>query len=367
MTEIEVAVIGAGVVGLSCALKLAESGASVCLIERESRPGRGMSTHNSGVIHAGIYYPPGSLKARLCLSGRERLYEFCERHSVAYQRCGKLLVAADESEIPGLETLRARGISNGATSLEMVDAAFVRRREPHVHAAAAVWSPDTGIVEAEALITALGRLCRDNDVAMLVGTSLVDAASSNGGIELVTPHERFQAHTVINAAGLYADDVSSLLGAKRFHIKPCRGEYAELAPSKRGWVNGLVYPLPHADGSGLGVHLTRTTWGCVLFGPTAAFQESKDDYEGARLPLEAFLEPTRALLPGITLADLQPGGTGIRAKLHGPHERFADFLIERDGQNPHVIQVAGIESPGLTSCLAIGDMVAGLAGLGGRW
>ncbi len=360
MNEIDVAVIGGGVVGLSCALKLAESGASVCMLERETRPGRGMSTHNSGVIHAGIYYPQGSLKARLCIEGRPRLYEFCDRYQVAHQRCGKLLVAGHTSEIAELEALRARGASNGATSLEMVDVNFVRRKEPHVHAVAAIWSPDTGIVEAEALIGALARLCRDHEVAMLVGTAVVGASAANGGIELVTPHERFVAHTVVNAAGLYADEISAMVGGTRFQIKPCRGEYAELAPAKRGLVNGLVYPLPHADGSGLGVHLTRTTWGSVLIGPTAQFQESKDDYEGARLPLEAFLEPTRALLPNITLADLQPGGTGIRAKLHGPNDKFADFLIERDSQNPNVIQVAGIESPGLTSCLAIGDMVAGL-------
>jgi L-2-hydroxyglutarate oxidase LhgO len=360
VNEIDVAVIGAGVAGLAAAWTLSGRGASVCLIEREGKPGRGMSTHNSGVIHAGIYYPHGSLKAQLCLQGRARLYEFCERYRVPYERCGKLLVASHDTEIDQLEALRARGVSNGVASLEVVGPDFVRRREPHVRAVAAVWSPDTGIVEAEALVSTLTALCRDNDVAVLVGTTVIGATASNGSVEIATPHERFVARTIVNAAGLHADAVSALLGGRRFQITPCRGEYAELAPTKRNLVNGLVYPLPHADGSGLGVHLTRTTWGSVLIGPTARYQQSRDDYEGDRLPLEAFLEPTRRLLPSITLADLQPGGTGIRAKLHGPDEKFADFLIERDPQNERLIQVAGIESPGLTSCLAIGELVASL-------
>ena len=359
VVSVDVAVIGGGVTGLASALALARRGASVCLLEREAKPGRATSTHNSGVIHAGIYYPQGSLKATLCVEGRDRLYEFCASHQVPHSRCGKFIVAGDDHEAAELGPLLDRAHANGVR-LEAVDAAFVKAREPNVRAVAALWSPDTGIVEAEALIKTLEHLAKDLDVAVVVGSPLVGAESHPGGITLITPHERFVAATVVNAAGLYADVISAALGGMPFHIYPCRGEYAELAPAKRHMVNGLVYPLPHASGAGLGVHLAKTTWGTVTLGPTIHYQESKDDYEAGRLPLEAFVEPAQHLLPWVTLADLQPGGSGIRAKLHGPGEKFADFLIQRDTDNPRVIQAAGIDSPGLTSCLAIGERVAAI-------
>lgn len=357
MIEVDVAVVGGGVTGLASALALAERGASVCLLEREAKPGRATSTHNSGVIHAGIYYPHGSLKARLCVEGRDRLYAFCRQHAVPHARCGKLIVAAGHHEIEALDTLRQMAHANGVTSVVDADADFIRSREPNVRGVAGLWSPDTGIVEAEALVKALEHLCKQRDVAVVVGSPLVGAEPVAGGVELVTPHERFVAGTVVNAAGLYADEVSASLGASRFQIYPCRGEYAELAPSKRHMVNGLVYPLPHASGAGLGVHLAKTTWGTVTLGPTIRYQDSKDDYESGRMPLEGFVEPARQLLPWVTLADLQPGGSGIRAKLQGPGQTVADFMIERDAQNPRVIQASGIDSPGLTSCLAIGRLV----------
>src|SRR5882672_3523408 len=358
MEQIDTAIIGGGVVGLAAALAIARRGRSVCVLEREPRPGMGTSTHNSQVIHAGIYYPKGSLKGRHCVDGARMMYQFCETHGVPYRRCGKLIVAHDESEIPTLETICATGAANGVEGLDIVDAAFVRQREPNVHAVAAILSPNSGILEAEALVRTLARLVGDHGGFVLPGTSVVDGEPHAEAIEIVTPSERIHARSVVNAAGLYADEVSAALGGSPFRIYPCRGEYAELVPSKRGLANGLVYPLPHAHG--LGTHLSKTIHGNVTLGPTASFQERKDDYESDRLPVESFLEPARRLIPSLQLSDLRLGGTGIRPKLHGPETSYADFMIARDEKSPRLVQAAGIESPGLTACLAIGECVARL-------
>jgi L-2-hydroxyglutarate oxidase LhgO len=352
-----IVVIGAGVVGLAIARSLAMRGRDVCVLERHARPGQDTSTHNSGVIHAGLYYPAGTLKARFCVEGRDRMYAFCEAHGVPHKRCGKLIAGTAHDE-PEMARLLATAEANG-TPLEAVDQAFVRAREPHIAADRALWSPTTGWLESEALVRALHADAVAHGAIVLVSTPLIAVEHAPGGrLIAITERERIEADTLINAAGLYADDVSALCGGERFRIYPCRGEYAEMAPRARHLVNGLVYPVPHPSGHSLGMHLTKTLGGAVWVGPTARFIDDKTDYEGHRLTVEEFLEPTRALLPQIELQDLRLGGSGLRPKLHPPSERFADFMIRRDRENPLLIQAAGIESPGLTASLAIGEYVA---------
>jgi glycerol-3-phosphate dehydrogenase len=209
-------------------------------------------------------------------------------------------------------------------------------------------------------VQALLQECRDRDVSWIPATTVKAGGAGGGAIEVRTHSETIRARVVVNAAGLHADDVSAALGGDTFKIYPCRGEYAELTPRWRDRVRLPVYPLPHASGHGLGVHITPTIGGGVLLGPTVRFQDRKDDYEDDRLDLRDFLEPARALMPDISFDDLRPGGSGIRAKFHPPEESFADFHIAHDTRVSGLIQAAGIDSPGLTSCLAIGAMVARL-------
>ena len=359
--------------GCAVARAVSRRWTDVFLVEQMPRLGMGASTRNSGVIHSGIYYPPGSLKARLCVAGNRMLYEFCAAHRVPHRNCGKLVVAHDAKQEAQLEHLAENGRANGVVGLRMVDRAAVRAREPHIEAAAALLVPSTGIVSAEDLIKTLARMATDQGASLLtrsrvvrldphadsIAVTLVEGDAGEGGERA---EETIEARCVINCAGLYADEIAAMVGNRNYRIYPVRGEYCELVRAKSHLINNLVYPLPHADGLSLGVHLTRTLWDTVLVGPTADYVAEKNDYERNRLPVEEFVRRAKSMLPEIEAADMQLAYSGIRAKLVPPgHGGIADFVIMRDVTVPRAIQLIGIESPGLTSSLAIAEEVVSLA------
>ena len=353
-----IVIIGGGVIGTAIAAEVSRHFDDVFLLEAHPRLGLGASTRNSGVIHAGIYYSPGSLKATHCVRGARMLYQFCEEHRVPHQRIGKLIVADSEDQLPALQVLKERGDRNGVEALEIVAGDFIRRLEPNVVSPLALYSPNTGIVDTEELIRSLARIAETNGAHLLKSTPLLAAEMRNGGAVLSTPREEVAARLVVNAAGLYADEVASMFGNNAHTIYPCRGEYAELPPARSTLVNGLVYPLPMPSGHGLGVHFTKNMAGRLLLGPNARYVSRKDDYESGKADLDSFFESARLIVPSLRLEDLRPGYTGIRARLLPEHEHtFADFVIGPDPQWPSVIHLIGMESPGLTSCLSIAESV----------
>jgi glycerol-3-phosphate dehydrogenase len=367
-----IVIIGGGVVGCAVAQAVSRRWSDVFLIEQMPKLGMGASTRNSGVIHSGIYYPPRSLKAQLCVAGNRMMYDFCAERSVPHRNCGKLVVAHDAAQESALERLAENGRANGVEGLRIVDRAAVRAREPHIEATAALEVPSTGIVSAEDLVKTLARIAADQGASILprarvVGLEAhsdfiaVTIAEEGADDQSAATEETLEARCVINCAGLYSDEIAAMLGNHNYRIYPVRGEYCELVRAKSYLVNNLVYPLPHTDGLGLGTHLTRTLWGTVLVGPTADYIEDKNDYERNRLPIEEFVRNAKSMLPELEAADLQLAYSGIRAKLISPgHGGFADFVIERDAKVPQAIQLIGIESPGLTSCLPIAERVLSL-------
>jgi glycerol-3-phosphate dehydrogenase len=370
MDRANVVIIGGGVVGCALACEIAARTEDVFLLEQMPKLGMATSTRNSGVVHSGIYYPPGSLKGRLCVSGNILTKEFCAAHGVPHNNCGKLVVASHESEIAQLEKLAANGRANGVEGLRMVDHARIREREPHIAAIGALEVPSTGIVEAEALVKAYARIAVDRGANILNHARVVGlkpcADSIAVVIEIGDPadpdslqRETIEARCVVNAAGLYSDEVAAMLGNTRYKIYPVRGEYAEVNRSRAHLVNALVYPLPHPAGLTLGVHLTRTMWGTILVGPTARYVADKTDYERDRLPVEDFLHSAQTLLPELKLEDLHLAYSGLRPKLAPPeHHGIVDFVITRDPVHSRAIQLVGIESPGLTAAPAIARHVA---------
>lgn len=370
MDQATILIIGGGVVGCAIARAVSARWQDVFVVEQNPKLGMATSSRNSGVIHSGIYYPKNSLKARHCIEGNRLTYEFCKKHNVPFRHTGKLVVAANGHEEADLAALKKKGEDNGVEGLRLIGPAEIRKREPHIAGAAAIAVPSTGIVSAEELVHAYARVASGQGANIVTRARVVSLEPVRSvirvglriGDEEDAQEETIEARCVINAAGLYSDEIAALLGNKSWRIYPVRGEYCEIRGPRASLINDLVYPLPHAHGLSLGVHFTKTLWGTVLVGPTATYVEGKDNYERGRLPIADFAHSAKTLLPEVEEKDLQLGYSGLRPKLVPPEGKgIADFVITRDPAVPQAIQLVGIESPGLTAAPSIAEQVAQLA------
>ncbi|MET0340939.1 MAG: NAD(P)/FAD-dependent oxidoreductase [Polyangiales bacterium] len=362
--ELDVVVVGAGVVGLAVARALARAGRAVHVLEAEPRMGAHTSSRSSEVVHAGLYYPTGSHKARLCVRGRALLYAYCEARGVAHKRLGKLIVAAHAGEAPQLEALAKRARDNGVDDVTFLSGAEARRLEPALACASALYSPSTGIVDSHGLMVALLADARAAGATLVTRTPVRAVRRAHSGFTLEIGGDApttVRCRALINAAGLFAPRLAAAIeGLDPRHARVgyfAKGHYFTLAgpsPFAR-----LVYPLP--DAHGLGVHLTLDLAGRVRFGPDVAWVDDVDyAFDDVHARRARFAEAIRRYYPGLDAAALSPDYTGIRPKLGGAGSDASDFVIQ--GQDTHgmagLVQLFGIESPGLTASLAIAEDVA---------
>lgn len=344
----EVAVIGGGIVGCHIACHLAKEGQEVTLLEKEKALGEHTSTRNSGVIHGGIYYAQGSLKARLCVRGRQLTYEFLRSHDIPHWKCGKVIVALVGSEIRALEDLLKRGEENGVENLRLLDESDVRKIEPRVRCFAALYSPETGILDMAAYMRIIERMLRGLGVTIVKQCEVLSVEDHN---RLTTTRGELRFDGIINAAGLHSDSVAKMCGLERYEIIPHKGDYYN---TTEGVVRGLVYPVPDSSYS-LGIHLTRTLGEETLIGPSAIQVSDKEDY-AMKTPREEFEKGVLAMIPDFDIRRIYPGYSGNRPKAYYQGELQTDFVILK--QEKGRVHLLGIESPGLTAAPAIAEYVA---------
>ena len=359
--QVNVLIIGGGVIGCALAAEVAQHTSDVFLVEQMPRVGMMTSSRNSGVIHSGIYYTPGSLKARFCVEGNRQSYEFCQAHDVPHRKTGKFVVATTSEEEAELGSLLERGRANGVEGLELVTAARLAAHEPNIAARSALWVPSAGLLASEELVKAYARLATERGANIVTHARLESAECSRSAARVRTTRGDIEARVVVNCAGLYADAVAALFGNHSYRIYPVRGEYWEARKARSNLVNGLVYPAPDPGGLSLGVHLTCTLWDTLLIGPNARHVESKEDYESDREPVESFCAQARRLLPQLTPGDLRPSYSGLRPKLVPPgQDGHGDLIIAPVPECPCLIHMVGMDSPGLTAAGSLARHVSTL-------
>jgi len=390
----DIAIIGGGIVGLATARALGERtpGARLVILEKEAELATHQTGNNSGVIHSGIYYKPGSYKAKLCVEGKGLMLEFCQKHGIRVDHVGKVIVATSQAELPRLQTLYERGVANGVP-VEMLEPAQLREIEPHAAALRAIRSPSTAIVDYKEVCAAMTRELTARGVVIETGARVTSIARTAGALDIVTPRTVVRARRLVNCAGLYSDVVARMAGARvDVRIIPFRGEYYMIRPERQDIVRGLIYPVPDPEFPFLGVHLTRTVHGEVEAGPNAVLAFAREGYRFGRvspselagtlayrgfwqmarrywrmgsyemyrsLSKDAFVRALQRLVPILRSEDVTRGGAGVRAQAVSPDGSLVDdFRIVAEADAIHVLNAP---SPGATASLAIGRHIAGLA------
>lgn len=392
--SVDVAIVGGGIVGGAVALALSENaGRKVTIIEAESEMAAHQTGHNSGVIHSGLYYKPGSLKATNCTQGREALYRFCEEHDIAHDRCGKIVVATSKDEIPALEELQKRGAANGLTGVKRIGPEEIKEYEPHITGIDGLHVPETGIVDFPGVTRKFGEIVRERGGEVRLGSRLIGVKSESGGLVLETTTGTVHAKNMINCAGLQSDRIARMSGVEPgLRIVPFRGEYYEIVPERQSLVNNLVYPVPDPRFPFLGVHFTRMIMGGVEAGPNAVLALKREGYRWLSMSLKdifsyffyggfwkmafkfwrsglgetwrslskrAFVNALRKLMPELQMSDVHRAGAGVRAQALEPNGALSDdFRIVEAERMVHVLNAP---SPAATASLAIGQHVAKLA------
>ena len=362
--DADVTIIGAGVIGLAIAEKVSERFINVFLIEKHPAFGQETSSRNSEVIHAGIYYPQGSLKAKLCVEGKALLYDYCRKHEIPYNNCGKLIVATSEQEVSVIEGIKETARKN-SVDLILLGKDQVKEMEPEIFALKALFSPTTGIIDSHSLMKRFETNTLNNGAQIVYGSEVTGIRRIEGGYEITLldadrNNFSFTSGIVINSAGLTADKISEMTGIvdENLKIHFCKGEYFRIKPPKNKLIKRLVYPVPHQNMEGIGIHVTIDMGGGVKLGPDVTYLESNIyDYKVTPEKQEAFWRSARKFLPFLEYDDLVPEMAGIRPKTQKPGDPIRDFYITEESAKGYrgFVNLVGMESPGLTSCIAIAN------------
>ncbi len=371
MDEVDILIVGAGVIGLAIAREVSSGKRSIAVVEKNEAFGQETSSRNSEVVHAGMYYPAGTFKAKMCVEGRNLLYEICDKFRIAYKKTGKVIVATEKEEMPSLEKILLQGRNNGVEGLEMITQKQLKCLEPHIEGLTALYSSQTGIIDSHRLMQYFLDTAKDNGAMVAYNSEVISIKKLNTGYEVTIKNNNeelnLKTSVLINCAGLDSDKIAQMAGVDidkfKYGLHYCKGQYFRVNARKAKFVNRLAYPVPKPKSGGLGVHATLDLGGGLRLGPDDRYLTERDkDYSVDDSKRPDFYSSAKKFMPFLEEEDLSKDIAGIRPKLQGPEDDFRDFVIQEESEKglSGFINLIGIESPGLTAAPAIARFVDSL-------